>query len=148
RDAQRAASLAAEYVTQLDRVVTSLSNSAAHKERVFLERRLTEADRDLETAEKTFSAFASKNTAIDIKEQGRAMLGTAAQIEGQLIAAQTELQALRQLYTDSNARVRTTEARIDELKRQLQKLGGTAAQGESPAFTNSRDAEYPSIRQL
>src|SRR4029077_6491357 len=81
---------------------------------------------DLETAEKDFSVFASKNTAIDIKEQGKAMIDAAAAIEGEMIAAQTELESLRQVYTDNNVRVRATQARVDELKRQLKKIGGTA----------------------
>src|SRR5580704_1046722 len=37
RNPQRAEAIAAEYVVQLDRVVTSLNNSSAHKESVFLE---------------------------------------------------------------------------------------------------------------
>ena len=154
RSPQRSADIAAEYVAQLDREVTRLNNSAAHKERVFLEQRLGQANQDLEAAEQDFSKFASKNTAIDIKEQGRAMLSTAAQVEGQLISAQTELQGLRQLYTESNVRVRATEARIAELRHQLQKLGGstlsasddTAASSSEPASSQTQD--YPTIRQL
>ena len=148
RSPQRAADMAAEYLTQLDRMVTSVNNSAAHKERLFLEQRLDQANRDLESAEQDFSKFASKNTAIDVKEQGKAMIGTAAQVESQLIASQTELQAMRQLYTEDNARIRTAEARVSELKRQLQKLGGTSDQPSDPASSTGQDAQYPSIRQL
>ena len=35
---------------------------------------------DLEVAEKNFSQFASKNTALDIKEQGKAMVEGAAML--------------------------------------------------------------------
>lgn len=41
----------------------------------------------LETFEKHFSQFASNNTAIDIREQGKAMVDAAGTLEGQLIAA-------------------------------------------------------------
>ena len=58
----------------LNRIVISLNTSSAHKERVFLEERLGQVQQDLEQAEKDFSQFASKNTAIDVKEQGRAMM--------------------------------------------------------------------------
>ena len=135
---QRAAGMAAEYVAELDRVVTSLNNSAAHKGRVFLEQRLAQANQDLEAAEQDFSKFATKNTAIDIKEQGRAMLGTAAAVEAQSISAQTELQGLRQLYTESNGRVRTAEARVDELKHQLQMLGGNGIRRRILTFCRPR----------
>jgi capsule polysaccharide export protein KpsE/RkpR len=145
-DKDRAAALAAEYVAQLDRVVTSLSSSSAHKERVFLERRLIQVNQDLENSEDDFSKFASKNTAIDIKEQGKAMIDAAAIVEGQLIAAQTELQSLRQLYTENNVRVRSTQARVDELKRQLQKLGGNAS--PAPDSNAAQSEDIPTIRQL
>jgi capsule polysaccharide export protein KpsE/RkpR len=146
RSPQRAADMAHEYVASLDRVVVTLNISSAHKERAFLEQRLVQVQQDLETAEKDFGDFASKNTAIDVKEQGKAMIGAAAEVEGQLIAAQTELEGLRQIYTPNNVRVRALQARIDELRRQFQKLGGKSeTYGETVPAT---DDQYPSIRQL
>jgi uncharacterized protein involved in exopolysaccharide biosynthesis len=121
---------------------------------VFLEERLVEVQNDLEAAEKEFSNFASQNTAIDVKEQGKAMIGAAAELEGQLIAAETQLEGLRQIYTSNNVRVRSLQARIDEYRHQLKKLGGKASTvGEADA-PQSREATgdnpdlYPSIRQL
>jgi uncharacterized protein involved in exopolysaccharide biosynthesis len=146
-DARRAASLAQGYVTELNRVVIELNTSSAHREREFLEGRLTEVQRDLETSEKQFSEFASKNTAINIEAQGKAMIEAAATLEGQLIAAETELQSLRQVYTNSNVRVRATQARVDELRRNVQNLGGNT---DSAAATSRLDDQstYPSIRKL
>jgi len=141
--------MAEEYVTALNRVVVNLNTSSAHRERVFLEERLGEVKQSLEAAEHEFSEFSSKNAAIDIKEQGRAMVEAAATLEGELIAAQTELQGLRQIYTDSNVRVRATQARVNELRRQLQKLGGkTDGKTDTSATPDSGDALYPSIRKL
>jgi len=147
KSAQRAAAMAQAYVEELNRLASDLNTSAAHRERVFLEGRLAAVNLDLEEAEKEFSQFASKNTAIDIKEQGTAMVEAAASIQGQLIAAQSQYEGLRQIYTDSNVSVRTVKARIDELERQLQKLGG---KGESTTAVSpaSGDSLYPSIRKL
>jgi uncharacterized protein involved in exopolysaccharide biosynthesis len=147
-DPKRATALAGEYVAQLNDVVTQLNTSSAHRERVFLEERLQEVKTDLESAEKDFSRFSSKNGAIDIKEQGKAMVEAAAILEGQLIAAQTELQGLRQIYTDQNIRVRTMQARIAELHRQLLKMGGKGESDGSPAQESQEDELYPSIRKL
>ena len=140
RSPDRAAAMGREYVEALNRIVITLNTSSAHKERVFLEERLGQVQQDLEEAEKDFSQFASKNTAIDVKEQGRAMIGAAAELEGQLIAAQTELEGLRQIYTSNNVRVRSVQARIDEYRRQLQKLGGkTPDDGDGgPSATGKR----------
>jgi capsule polysaccharide export protein KpsE/RkpR len=150
----RAAAMGREYVEALNRIVITLNTSSAHKERVFLEERLNEVQAGLEEAEQDFGQFASKNTAIDVKEQGKAMMGAAAELEGQLIAAQTELEGLRQIYTSNNVRVRSVQARIDEYRRQLQKLGGRAPDGtEDTSSQNTEPAGpdqnlYPSIRQL
>jgi capsule polysaccharide export protein KpsE/RkpR len=143
---QRAAAVAQAYVEGLNRLVVELTTSSAHRERVFLEDRLKTVNQGLESAEKDFGEFASKNTAIDIKEQGRAMVAAAATLQGQLIAAQSELQGLRQIYTDNNVRVRAVRARIVELQHQLEKLG----KDESMSGGSARGGEslYPSIRKL
>jgi uncharacterized protein involved in exopolysaccharide biosynthesis len=144
---QRAAAMAQAYVEELNRLVAELSTSSARRERIFLEGRLQAVGHDLEESEKDFSQFASKNTAIDIKEQGRAMVEAAATLQGQLISAQSEYEGLRQIYTDSNVRLRSVRARIDELKHQLEKLGG---KGESATSVSDQagDSMYPSIRKL
>jgi uncharacterized protein involved in exopolysaccharide biosynthesis len=142
-NAKRAAELARAYVTELNTVVVELNTSSAHRERVFLEGRLVEVRRDLEIAEQNFSEFASKNTAINIEAQGKAMIEAAGTLEGQLIAAQTELESLKQVYAAGNVRVRATQARVDEIQRRLQDL-----RGYSETSTQSAGPAYPSIREL
>jgi len=144
---QRAAAMAQAYVEELNRLVAELSTSSARRERIFLEARLQAVNQDLEAAEKEFSEYASKNTAIDVKEQGKAMVEAAAMLQGQLIAAESQYEGLREIYTDNNPRVRSLKARIDELRRQLDKLGG---KGESITSVSSQpgDSIYPSIRKL
>ena len=144
---QRAAAMAGAYVQELNYLVAELSTSAARRERIFLESRLQNVNHDLEKAEKDFSQFASKNTTINITEQGRAMVDAAAMLQGQLIATQSELEGLRQIYSDNNARVRSLRARADELNRQLDKLGGKDESG-STSTAQAGDSMYPSIRKL
>jgi uncharacterized protein involved in exopolysaccharide biosynthesis len=114
---------------------------------MFIEQRLVSVKSDLDDAEKRFSAFASKNTALDIKEQAKAEVGAAAVLQGQLIAAQSELQGLQQIYTTSNVRVRSLKARVDELQRQLDRIAGTDASLAADS-TDSSPNSYPSIRRL
>jgi len=146
-DPYRAAQLAGEYVSELNIVVSRVSTSSARREREFLEGRLKEVRRDLETAEAEFGDFSSKNTAVDIKEQAKAMVGAAATLQGQLIAAESQLEGLRQVYADDHIRVRSLRAHIAELQAQLTKLGGKYENpGEPPK--PSDDSIYPSIRKL
>jgi uncharacterized protein involved in exopolysaccharide biosynthesis len=145
RDPNRAAAIAQAYVEELNQLVAELSTSAAHRERVFLEERLHAVKQDLDEASQQFSQFASKNTAIDIKDQGRAMVEAAATLQGQMIAAQSELKGLEEIYSSNNVRVRAVEARVAELNKQLQRLGGS----DSPAADQSKsNSLYPSIREL
>lgn len=142
-DPKRAAAMARSYVDELDRLVAQVSTSSARRERVFLEGRLQDVKTDLDVAARNFSDFASKNTAIDIPEQGKAMVEAAASLQGELIAAQSELSGLRAIYSDQNVRVRSVEARVEELNKKLNELGG--AQVGNGKDDNSL---YPSIRKL
>jgi uncharacterized protein involved in exopolysaccharide biosynthesis len=147
-DPKRAAAMAGEYVAELDRLVAKVNTTSAHREREFLEGRITEVQRDLESAEKQFSEFASKNTALDIPSQGKAMIEAGAALKGQLIVAEMELQGMRQIYSDNNIRVRGLQARVDEIQKQLQQFGGTS---DAPADTpHQKDDQslFPSLRRL
>lgn len=158
-DPRRAAQMAQAYVEELNRLIATVSTSAARRERVFIEQRLKTAKQDLDTAAKQFSEFASQNTAIDIPEQAKAMVEVAAILQGQLIAAQSEVQGLSQIYTDNNVRLRSARARVAEIQRQLTKMGGdnasfgTGAAGpvsipsSVPKDIDPNDI-YPAIRKL
>jgi uncharacterized protein involved in exopolysaccharide biosynthesis len=144
RDPKRAAAMAQAYVNELDRLVAQVSTSSARRERIFLEERLKSVKAELDTTARNFSTFASKNTAIDIPAQGKAMVEAAANLQGRLIAAQAELSGLQQIYTKNNVRVRAAEARVNELQKKLTELGTDEPGGNASA----EGALYPSIRRL
>lgn len=145
-DPNRAAQMAQAYVEELDRIVAQVSTSSARRERMFIEQRLVTVKGDLDSASQRFSEYASKNTAIDISAQGKAMLEAAARLEGEKIAAQSELEGLQQIYSDNNVRVRALRARIIELQNQLDKFGGLDTK---PELANPNlPPQFPTIRQL
>lgn len=156
RDPQRAALIAQAYVDALDHVVAEVSTSSARRERLFIEDRLTSVKRELDRASQEFSQFSSQNATLDIATQGKAMVEAAAHLQGELIAAQSELEGLEQMYTGNNIRVRSLRARVDELRKQLDKLDGSGVSGGSsaPAGPGTDAARaglssaFPSIRQL
>ena len=143
-DPKRAAAMAQSYVDELDRLVAQVGTSSARRERIFLEERLKAVKADLDNSAKNFSEFASKNTAIDIPAQGKAMVDAAARLQGELIVAQSELEGLKQIYTDENVRVRSAKARMDELQKKLNEIGGAGTAGAE----KSDSSLYPSIRKL
>jgi uncharacterized protein involved in exopolysaccharide biosynthesis len=146
-DPRRSAAMAQAYVNELNLLVEQVSTSAARRERIFLEERLQSVKHDLDAAAQKFSEFASKNTAIDIPAQSKAMVEAAAALQGQLIAAESELRGLEAMYTEQNVRVRALRARVGELRTQLGKLGGDSSPIVAPV-AKSDSSLYPAIRQL
>jgi capsule polysaccharide export protein KpsE/RkpR len=84
------------------------------------------------------------------------MVDAGARIQAELLIEQSGLQSLRQIYGDSNVRVRETEARIASLQHDLQNMTGSSAplqpsdNGSGGVSVTSKDdgALYPPLRQL
>jgi len=142
-----AAQIANAYIQELNRLAVDLNTSSAHRERQFLEERLATAKQDLARASAALSQFTSKNSMVDPQNEGRAVMDAAARMQGELIASETELKGLQQIYSDDNVRVRTLKARIAELQAQLKKLVGQnndAASQDAAGWA----APYPSMHTL
>jgi capsule polysaccharide export protein KpsE/RkpR len=150
RDPKRAAGIAESYIENLNKVVTQLTTSSARREREFLEARLRTVQDDLDQAQREFSQFSSKNSTLDIKEQAKSMVEAAAVLQGQLIAAQSELSGLETIYTSNNVRVRALKARIAELQVQINKMGGNSTPYLPAKEGSDQETQFgvPSIRQL
>lgn len=146
-DPRKAAAMAQEQIDALNELLAQVNTSAAHRERVFIGERLQTIKEELDTATKEFSVFASQNAAMNIPDQIKAMVAAAADLQGQLIAAESQLKSMQQVYTDNNVNVRQMKALVAELRSQLNKFGG---KGVTPADGSklSSDELYPSIRQL
>ena len=71
---QRAADIAAHFVTGLDRLNRTLNVSKAGQNRAFLERRLNETMETMAKAEEALRDFQSKNKAVAVEAQSKAMI--------------------------------------------------------------------------
>jgi len=144
-DKYRARDLANAYVEELNKLVVLMDTSSAHRERIFLEERLKSVKVNLDAASLQLSQFSSRNVTMDVKDQSKSMLDATARLQGELIAAQGDLEGLKANYTDDNPRVREARARILVLQNDLAKMGGTNAQDGMILGSNEI---YPSLRQL
>jgi uncharacterized protein involved in exopolysaccharide biosynthesis len=142
-----AAQIANAYIEELNRLAVDLNTSSAHRERQFLEERLATAKQDLARASASLSQFTSKNSMVDPQNEGRAVMDAAARMQGELIASETELKGLQQIYSGDNIRVRTLKARMAELRLQLRKLVGPEAESAG-AGSIDFSAPYPSMHTL
>jgi capsule polysaccharide export protein KpsE/RkpR len=152
-DRVRARDLAESYLDELNKLVTLTNASSAHRERIFIEQRLHAVEQSLEQAEIDLSRFSSSNSAVDIKEQTRAMVDAGARVQAELLVEQSSLQSLRQVYGDGNIRVREAQARIASLQSQLVKMTGSSEpeseENTEDAFGSGGAGElYPPLKQL
>jgi uncharacterized protein involved in exopolysaccharide biosynthesis len=142
-DPGMAMNLANGYVEELGSVMAKVSTSAARRERIFIEQRLADENKNLQDAEQQFSQFASTNMALDVPEQTKVTVEAAARLQGELIATRAQLEGLKQTYTEENIRVKSVQAHLNELERALGKINsGRAANVQDPANP------YPSVKSL
>ena len=146
RDRYRARDLAEAYVEELDKLVNKVSTSSARRERIFLEERLKSVKNDLDASSRALSQFSSRNATMDPQKQGEATVEAAGKLQGELIAAESELSGLKAQYTDDNMRVREVRGRIDELQSQLRKMSGV---GDNVKGADLKADQFlPSVRKL
>lgn len=145
RDPKLAVALVAAYLDQLDRVMTKVATSAARRERIFLEQRLAEEKKVLKDSEEQFSQFSSRNMTLDVPQQTKVTVEAAARLQGELIDARSQLEALEQVYAPDNVRVKSLQARISALTRDLAKINSGRVMGE---VAQDPANPYPSVKNL
>jgi tyrosine-protein kinase Etk/Wzc len=133
RDPKRAADMANAYVDILNRLNRRLSTTQGKRKRIFLEGRLKEIRADLERSESDLKAFQEKYHLVAVEVQAKAVIEGAAEIKGQIVAAQTELEVYKQFGTEKQVEAVMLKARIEELQKQLRAL----EQGEPRATGGS-----------
>jgi uncharacterized protein involved in exopolysaccharide biosynthesis len=131
------------YVEELGSVLTNVSTSAARRERIFIEQRLADENKNLQDAEQQFSQFASTNMALDVPEQTKVTVEAAARLQGELIATKAQLESLKQTYTEENIRVKSAQAHVNELERALGRINSGRALG-----VQDPSNPYPSVKNL
>ena len=161
RDPALARDIANGYIVVLDKVLSDVNTSTAHRERVFLEERLGSLKTEVSSLEYQLSAFSTSTGTLNPQAQGQALIEVVSKVQSELGLARADLSSLRAVYTDNNARVQAARARLASLEGQLAGLGGAAAatvtpvraiasgfdEQDSGTATHSTQA-LPTIRQL
>jgi uncharacterized protein involved in exopolysaccharide biosynthesis len=136
--------IAKGYIDELDRFVAQNSTSAARRERIFLEGRLSQVKKELDESTKALSHFSSESRTFDVPTQGRFMVESRVKLQDQMVLMHEELAALRQTYSEDNVKIRTVRARIVELQRQIDKMMGTPGETQF----DGKESDYPSVSEL
>ena len=146
-DPSQASDIANFYVDQLDRLVARYSVGEAGRQRGFLTEQLAKARVGLDGSEEALRRFQEQNRAIVLQEQTRGAIEAAARLKGEIMAAQVQLQVMRNFATDANPEVVALKRRVDEMNHQLSQMqygDGTPQKSGTPA--ERRDFSVPFSR--
>jgi uncharacterized protein involved in exopolysaccharide biosynthesis len=137
-DPNQAAEMANFYVEQLDRLVARYGVGEAGRQRVFLTEQLAAAKVGLDGSEETLRRFQERNRAIVLQDQTRGAIEAAARLKGEIIAAQVQLQVMRNFATDANPEVMSLKRRVDEMNHQLAQMQYGDGAPQRPAVAGER----------
>lgn len=115
-DARRAADVANAYVRHLDAIIQEVNSGRAGQTRRFVEGQIARCSSDLLRAEESMRDFQREHHAIQIDAQTEGALGLAAQLQGQILAVEVELELLRQRALPSSHEVRSKSEELAALR--------------------------------
>jgi capsule polysaccharide export protein KpsE/RkpR len=115
-----------------DAAFRRIAVSSATEERAFLEKRVEEARRTMETSSAKLRQFQELHKVIDLPEQGKAVVSGMAALEGDLISKRLELSYARGFAAND-------EASVAQLRRQIAILSGElqSLEGQRPGAPNA-----------
>lgn len=144
-DPEMAAQIANYAVEQIDRLLARYGIGEAGRQRVFLTEQLARAKATLDGAEGTLRRFQERHRAVALQEQTRGAVEAAARLQGEIMAAEVQLQVMRGFATEANPELTALVRRIDEMKRQLAKMhyGDTRLTVEPALSRDRRDFIVP-----
>jgi uncharacterized protein involved in exopolysaccharide biosynthesis len=135
---ERSAAIANTFVEELKRLTVGLNLSDIERERSFLDARLVEVHKDLETAENHLRDFQKEHDAIRLDDQATAMIDAIAKLKGELTSREILVSAMLTSRTKRNPEVQAVLEEISQIKKQMLKLGSSSS--SDPA---ARDIFFP-----
>jgi uncharacterized protein involved in exopolysaccharide biosynthesis len=103
-------------------MLTRFATTEASRQRLFIAERMSETERELRRAEELLRQFQETNKVVALPEQARGAAETAAQLKGEIMASEVQLEVMRKFATDANPEVIKLNQRIQELKRHLSSM--------------------------
>lgn len=150
-DPKRAAEMANAYVTHLDQLTQKVAVSTAGRQRIFLEKQLRDAKTQLANAEVALRETQQRTGLINLTEQGKATIESAAYLQAQIQAKQVQLAAMRAGMTKTNPEYVRAQHELDRLHVELsENLKNSPADSESviPAAGTIPERGLEYVRKL
>lgn len=122
QEPKRAAEMANTLLSALDSIYTQLNIQKARNDRIFIEKRFTQNKEDLKTAEEELKAFQEKYGVIDIPEQIKVAIGSAAEIQTLIYMTEIELGIKQEHLASSHILILQDKLKLSKLKKKLSEL--------------------------
>jgi uncharacterized protein involved in exopolysaccharide biosynthesis len=122
RDPQVAADVVNSFVDQLDLVNREIATSRARQNRVFIEDRLAQVNRGLDSARAAFESFQMEHKTVDFTQQTRLAVDQAIELKIKLGEADLELAMMKNKLGTDNTELMEQQRRRQALARQLEQL--------------------------
>lgn len=128
RDPERAAAMANFLVGALNRENSRLNAQNARLTRLFIERRLKQAQVSLDSIRGEIQVFQETSGVVELAAQAEAFMGSMANLRAEVVRAEVQYQALAQQYGPDNPRVQAARSALEAARAQVnQALGGRDA---------------------
>ena len=130
---QLSADIANAYVEHLDHFNREVTMTQGKKNRIFIEKRLTEVEKDLKKAEEDLRNFQEEHKTVSIEDEVVKAIESAAELKAQIILKDVELGVLRGYATERNPQVVRIKSEMAELQKQLKRMEEGSKEEEAPA---------------
>jgi uncharacterized protein involved in exopolysaccharide biosynthesis len=117
-DRKRASDIANSYTAELRVLTKTISVTEASKRRLFFEQQLQDAKADLVAAEVSFQQVQQDRGLVHLDTQAGAIVGSLANVRGEIAVKQVELDALLSYSTEHNPDVQLAERELSTLHRE------------------------------
>jgi uncharacterized protein involved in exopolysaccharide biosynthesis len=131
-DPVRAAAVVNAYVRNLDEFIQEANSTRAGDTRQFVEGLVLRCKAELEAAEEELKEFQRGNRAIEIDAQTEGAVAIAGEIQGRILAVETELRVLRQYAKAGSHEVRAKEGELRSLRESYARMLGSSQPDTAP----------------
>lgn len=122
KNKKKAAEIANCYASSLNRVYAKMNMTQGGKMREFIEKRLKDEAVTLAIAEESLRVFQARHKIVSLDEEMAAVINIASRIQGNIIQLKSELEFLRESYTEDDPKVIAAKIRISKLEDQLREM--------------------------
>jgi len=129
KNPQRAYLVVQSVLTNLDRVNQRRGSTKARATRLFVEARLKGTEKALQTAQDSLKAFQLANRALNLDEQSKALISSAAAVKAQLVSDRIQLATLKRELSETHPDVQQIEGKIASAAQELKRLEERGSKG-------------------